>query len=162
MWAINTIPQASVILPLGYDVTTLIPAIAHSLASTLINETPVEVFLQVLPGSTDSVNIRINPGTYRIFRGNATGLGYLNSSHGLHFSLQVTHWLNALNYGSTLSQTSHPLNPSQYSFNAATLGGFGSKNFIPRTAIQDALHEGRRRNQGSLGQSDPPLVHRAG
>jgi hypothetical protein len=149
VFALNTIPLATLTLPTGREVTTGLISNAHRVTKDTSILIPVEVFVELLPGSSE-INSPILPeGIFKIFEGDVTGVGYRRTSNGLALSLELTHWLNDLNFSSTLSESSHPSNPTDFTFNAAmleagidvgvTTGGGLKKHFVATTAAQSQI-----------------------
>jgi len=115
-YAINTIPTAVAKIPVGREVRTLLPSTAHQIAGETQIQIPATVYLQVSygAGATDTI---LPVGTYIIFAGWITGTGYRHSYDGMCMSLELTHWLSALTFSSTLCESSHPQNPSHFRLN---------------------------------------------
>jgi len=137
-YEMNVIPKCTCILPVGYQA---IPPYVISAAHTAPGlKSPLQVPISVYVTSTATGTPRVWPaGLYRIFCGWVTGLGYRRTYNGYAMTVECTHWLSALSFASTLSATSHPNNPSHFTFNTAiALGGAGGglNHFLPPTVAQ--------------------------
>jgi len=138
-YSMNTIPKASCTLAAGQEVTTGGVSTAHAL-TTLLQQTWTEVYVEVAGASGLAAPYAATPSgtnTYLLFAGWATGTGYSHTYGGLGISLEITHWLAALTFSSALAESSHPQNPSQFTFNAAIHpaggGGGAGGHFVGET-----------------------------
>jgi hypothetical protein len=140
----NAIPRAWVRVAVGREVQSLSPAKIHEIANDLNFMKPVEVRMKMTSlGGTDPEDW---PGEFRIFDGFATGIVWERSHSGASFVLNLTHWLQELNFSSSLSPTSHPNNPFDFAFDAAypLLGGGeggGGLSINPMTNTQISVAE---------------------
>ncbi len=140
-YEMNRIPSCTAVLPVGYKV---LPPHAESPAHTAVGlDTPLQIPISVYVTSAAVGTPRVWPaGTYRIFCGWVTGVGYRRTHSGYAMTIECTHWLSALSFSSTLSATSHPNNPSHLAFNTLIKmdpGGGGLTHFAPPTAAQTAI-----------------------
>jgi len=122
-WDLNGIPVASVSLPLGRDTQSLKPSEVHLIATALRDQLPAKVYarldrLAFSPGG--KVDLGIPEGEFLLFDGLTAGVGdtmAIEASHA-EFTLQLTHKLSELNNSSCFSDSSHPRNPTHYSYGA--------------------------------------------
>lgn len=140
-YELNKIPSCTCMLPVGY--TALPPHIAssaHAVTTGLQLQIPLTVWVtSTLKGSS---GVGLWPaGTYKIFCGWVTGVGYRRTHRGYSMTLEGTHWLSALSFASTLSATSHPHNPTDFIFNSAIAMGAGGAltHVYPVTAAQNVV-----------------------
>jgi len=141
-YSINQIPTASAMLPAGRELTAMTPSLAHQIGQTDNLMVPIKVYAKLTPIA--AVGDHVAPsGTRMLFDGFIVGTGYVRTPHGLQLSIAMVHWLVALNHSSTTSETSHPNNPTQYSFNASVVGAGNSaggtmqtSNWCQRTSAQ--------------------------
>jgi hypothetical protein len=72
-------------------------------------------------------------GEFLLFEGYLTGLSYNKTLGQEHAVLQARHWLLDMDYSSALSDSSHPLNPSQFTYRTmhALSGAGGSESWTP-------------------------------
>lgn len=120
---LSTIPTASCVLAIGrsaYDVN--IKAAVHDHAAGLRNMVKATVWFRAA-GEFDGKNNWPN-SFEKIFEGRLTGVGYRKIRGKVYVAVNLQHWLADLAFSSTLSEQSHPANPSDYSFAAiyASLG----------------------------------------
>jgi hypothetical protein len=144
-YAMDSIPQATVSLASGANMQTSIQSLAHKLANRTTLQVPAKIFGQfATPSADDQQAVRLQ-GKFTLFEGYATTLGDGISATASTFTLELTHWLSDLSYGSAISARSHPMNPAQFSFNAAVPsladapGAGGKKNFGTITLAQSRI-----------------------
>jgi len=139
-YEMNKIPSCTAVLPVGY--TAALPATAstaHAATAGVQLQIPISVYVTSTLASSD--NLGIWPaGTYKLFCGWVTGVGYRRTYSGYAMTIECTHWLSALTFSSMLSATSHPHNPTHFIFNAAIQGAGGDLNhFLCRTRAQQVV-----------------------
>jgi len=138
-YEMNRIPSCTAVLPVGYYVLPPHPpATTHTVDNQEMLQIPLKVYIQVTFISGDQTAI-IPVGTYLIFCGWVTGVGYRKTYSSYAMTIEGTHWLSALSFSSTMSETSNPLNPTQFIFNSRIIldpGGGGLGHFNGRTAAQ--------------------------
>ena len=137
-YEMNRIPQGIATLPVGRKLPGLDPSTAHDVAKGKQVQVPIKVFLEAEPVSSDADAITPS-GTYTLFDGFVTGIGYRRGTNRYQLAVQMTHWLSGLNFASALAESSHPHNPAHFSFNAAIAdpgAGGGLKHFHARTMAQ--------------------------
>jgi hypothetical protein len=118
------------------------------------------------------VNIGWPTGSKLVFDGYITGVGYRKQGGQLQFVVTLVHWLSDLSFSSTLSQQSHPANPTSYTFPAvypnifaggnAAVGGlpamtaisFGADVFDPENIITDFWGKTLKPFFASLSEQD--------
>lgn len=149
-YELNRIPKATMVLPVGREVSTMILSNSHIIAGDTAIQVPATVYLNVLQGAGLGNDHAIVPvGSYVLFDGYVTGVGYRRKTNSLSIAVQLTHWLSDLNFSSTLSASSHPGNPYMLTFFASTLntavdipgGGaagaaFTEKHWVGKTRAQ--------------------------
>jgi len=140
-YEMNRIPSCTAVLPVGY---TALPPYTASTAHTAAGlNTPLQIPLVVKVTSTATGTPRVWPaGTYVLFCGWVTGVGYRRVHNGYAMTVEGTHWLSALSFASTLSATSHPQNPTHFIFNSAIAldpSGGALTHFVARTAAQSVV-----------------------
>jgi len=117
-YAINTIPKATAVLPVGREVSTMLPSAAHAISRETTIQIPTQIFCRVTHAGGDPAELWPE-GDYMLFAGWTTGIGYQHTYNGLGMAIEITHWLSALTFSSTLSGASSPNNPSHFAFRAA-------------------------------------------
>lgn len=143
-YEMNRIPSCTAILPVGY--TALPPHIASAAHTAAGLKTPLQVPMVVY--ATSTLKATSGPaiwpaGTYVLFCGWCTGVGYRRTHSGYAMTVEGTHWLSALSFSSTLSGTSHPNNPAHFTFNSVinlNAAGGNLGHFVARTAAQDIIN----------------------
>jgi len=115
-YTINKIPKAVATIPVGREVKTLLASRSHILSTATQIQIPTNIYVNISYGA-GATNTVLPVGTYLIFAGWTTGIGYRHSYGGLQMSLEVTHWLSALTFSSTLLEGTHPQNPAQFTHN---------------------------------------------
>ncbi len=136
---INGIPSASILITIGRRADDPCNKIAqiHNYVNDLKLIIPVVVKMKAI--SCDG-----NPGPetwptdeFRIFEGYATGSGVRKTSHGIEYTVFLTHWLSDLSFSSAISRTTLPISPGQLSFASAFMeqssGGAGDKHMTAST-----------------------------
>jgi len=142
-YGINEIPRATAMLPVGYSVHTLAPSLAHALTEGSTIHIPTNVYVSIGYGSGDT-SVILPVGNYLIFSGWTTGVGYQHTYTGLTIAIEMTHWLSALTFSSTLMHAAHPTNPSDFLFNAGIdLDTGNGSNWIAETSAAPYFTAGR-------------------
>jgi len=113
---LNNIPQATFTVEIGRGGGQLRPAAIHRLR-TPRTQVPIEFYV-TLTQLGGSERQSLPRGEFRLFSGYLTGLSYQRTTGSAQAVLQAKHWLLDMNYSSSLSESSHPLNPSQFSYRA--------------------------------------------
>lgn len=140
-YEMNRIPHGVAVLPVGRKIPGLEPSAAHDLAKQETIRLPCKIFLEATPISAN-LEASTLEGTYTIFEGYVTGIGYRRGVTRYQLAAQLQHWLVDLNNSSSLSESSHPHNPAQFTFNAAIAdpsAGSSLRHFLARTAAQRHL-----------------------
>lgn len=116
-WGINELPICNCTLAVGRNVLDgMSPAAAHQ-QLTLFDILPRgRVYAQI--DGEFATNVSWPSTAAMIFDGYVTGLGYRKMNGQLQLVCSIIHWLSDLAFSSTLSQQSHPSNPSDYTFQA--------------------------------------------
>ena len=118
-YQLNTIPYAMFMVAVGRGKRRLTPAAIHKTKFTI--QAPVELYVSLTPMASggDGEPDTFPAGGFRLFQGYLTGVSWNKSRQHEHAILHARHWLLDMDYSSALSDMSHPLNPSQFSFRAA-------------------------------------------
>jgi hypothetical protein len=138
-YEMNTIPKATVIVPVGKYVLPphSTARTAHSLSNQAMLQVPIQIYVTVnfYSGDTSAV---IPTGTYCIFCGWVTGVGYRRTYNSYSAAIECTHWLSALNFSSALLEGWNPNNSADLLFNTLMQGAAGGDpgHFTARTAAQ--------------------------
>lgn len=143
-YEMNRIPQGIAVFPVGRKLPGLQPSAAHDIAAKENLRVPIKIFLEATPISNNEEASTLN-GTYTIFEGYITGIGYRRGTTRYQLAAQLQHWLVDLNESSSLSESSHPHNPAQFTFNAAIADpntGAKLRHFLSRTVAQRHLSLG--------------------
>ncbi len=124
----NTIPTATISVPIGKEVTSWEDSNVYDLTPGSMDRIRIQVHLKGHFGGTSVTEgdgpIIPTPATgtdgveYVIFDGWLTGISYHREREKLYANLDITHWLSDLNFGSAMSQSSCPSNPVDLSFKA--------------------------------------------
>ena len=121
-FAMNDIPTASIMVAVGRNVQNDKLATIHKAVDTLRSVTmPAYVWLLVttLDRRNASSGLEVvSKKRIKIFEGDAVGTGWQRSATGAQFTINLLHWLARLNYTSAVSASSHPGNPSDWSYPA--------------------------------------------
>jgi hypothetical protein len=152
VFEMNRIPKATAVLPVGRNVSTLEISAAHDAAKLHSLQFPAKVYGEFTwKAGQKPPDCVIPEGRYVLFEGSVTGVGYVRGTRKLQLAVEMTHWLNALNYASALSASSHPGNPAQFIFNPsmpdragddAEVAGAGfSQHFLAKTMAQSHIDE---------------------
>ena len=152
-YEMNKIPTCTAVLPVGYRVVPpYTSSTAHDIADDVQVQVPITVYVQTTVMATAPTTppaivppIIAPVGTYKLFCGWITGIGYCRTYQGYAMTITATHWLSALTFSSTLSATSHPHNPTDFTFNAAInadVDGAELKHYTPATLMQSAFLAG--------------------
>lgn len=139
-YGLNAIPNAHIVLPLGYD--------AQQTGDIDERKSQVGELREKFKSFKTRVDIVYSPsgewnpsdygrfyqtegkgkwdsaGEQVIFSGFVSGTGFEQSPAGVAFTLDLTHWLSYLMFSSTLSNQSHPGNPLRFRWRAA----YGTQN----------------------------------
>jgi len=142
----NKIPVAQAVLPVGREVRTLNETSAHEITANAALQAPVQIWGEFSNvGGVDNDRAVVPEGKYKLFDGFFTGAGYKRSRDGLHLTIECIHWLSGLSFSSSLSESSHPHNPANFSFNAGIpnncdAAGFGGNlNYTGKTLAQSII-----------------------
>lgn len=129
-YELNTIPRCVFTVPVGREVRSLGASNIHRKVNELSQLKSVSLFVQIQSLGQQFGGDQFPRGYQRIFQGYATGTGYQRAEGGARFVIQAKGWLVDLDYTSSLSATSHPQNPGQFTYQATTFsyggGGAGS------------------------------------
>ncbi len=125
-YELNSIPRASIRLPLGRDIVTAAASPIHTIVAELVEHTKVELWAKFTDQNRSDNQISdlgIPAGAFRVFDGFTAGGGYVKNNQGVAaYVLNCNHWLVQLGQGSIFSQSSHPGNPSRYAYGALMEG----------------------------------------
>lgn len=146
---INNIPHGQLLLAVGREVRTQQAAKIHSTVNIFKTKMPAQVYLQVIPSGAAPGVVEDWPDTEMlVFDGYAVATGWKRNRSEAQFVVHLLHWLDDLHASSMLSATSHPSNPSDFTFGAvfpalglSSSGGENPQQTEPAwTATCDAAH----------------------
>lgn len=130
-YELNNIPQATFLVAVGRGGGQLKPAAIHRLQPKA--QMPV-LFYATLEQQSGTADRELPKGELLLFEGELTGLSFQKMSGGAQVVLQARHWLLNMDYSSSLSESSHPANPSQFSYRAThEFKGAGAASWGPFT-----------------------------
>lgn len=137
-YEMNTIPTCRATLPVGYRVLPPhLPSAAHMLTGGINVQIPLVVYCDVKYCGGQYQPTLPSTGTYILFQGYVTGVGYMRQYDGYSMSIEGVHWLSNLSYSSIMSENSSPQNPTEFTFNAALFAAAGGgKGCLPITSVQ--------------------------
>jgi hypothetical protein len=146
-YEMNKIPTATAVVPVGKYVIPPHPILrtAHVLSNDEMLQVPIQVYVSLIFGSGDQTAI-IPAGTYCIFCGWVTGVGYRRTYESYSAAIECTHWLSALNFSSSLLEGWHPNNPAHFEFPSLMMmpnagGATDLGHFTPVTMVQEWFTE---------------------
>ena len=121
-FAMNDIPTASIMVAVGRNVKTDKLATIHTAVNELRSVT-MPAYVWLLVQTLDKMNASsglevVSEKKILIFEGDAVGTGWQRSTTGAQFTIHILHWLARLNYTSAVSASSHPGNPSDWTYPA--------------------------------------------
>jgi hypothetical protein len=132
---LNTIPQALFMVAVGRGKSEMMPAMIHKTDFGI--QVPLQLYVQLKPLASGGENGQFDSlpvDEFRLFDGYLTGVSWNKTRQHEHAMLHAQHWLLDMDYSSAVSDMSHPLNPSQFSFKAAHLiPGTGGVSWLPQT-----------------------------
>lgn len=118
-WELNNIPHGQLLLAVGRNFSTQQAATIHRTVDTLKTKMKAKVFLEVIPSGAAAGIVNEWPkGEFVVFDGYAVATGWRRSREEAQFVVHLLHWLDDLHGSSMLSATSHPSNPSDFTFGA--------------------------------------------
>lgn len=100
-FALNSIPEATLVVACGRNARTGKPATIHDAKAQLKARAEAVVQLEVI--TTDGQKDKMPSGKYTIFRGYYAGLGYHRSFNEANYTIHLIHWLDDLNNSSMLN-----------------------------------------------------------
>lgn len=120
-FAINQIPSATLMLPLGRNLDTDEIALIHETYPEIRTEQKVQVWLTATHGGVEGAIPGLPDGEeLLVFEGKVIGVGRRQSENRqAQFTVSAIHWLADLDESSAISAASHPGNPAAYTFPAA-------------------------------------------
>ncbi len=113
----NSIPSATMTIPLGREVKTLQFSNAHELAPGPMDRIAIKVYIQgrFMSGDINAL-VPLGSETFLLFEGWVSGLSYERERSSYAAKLEAEHWISGLNFSSALSSSSCPKNPADFSF----------------------------------------------
>lgn len=102
-FALNTIPTASLVVATGTQVISGEPATIHTITAQLKPRVPAKVTLTIK--TTDGDKEKSPAGTYVIFEGYYSGIGYQRSNTLSNYTIHLMHWLDDLSCSSMINGT---------------------------------------------------------
>ncbi len=122
----NTIPTATLAIPLGLETKTLQFSNAYLLAPGPTDRIAVQVYIAGTFMSGDSSALVPNGAeSFLLFEGWLSGLSYKRERETVTAMLEVEHWLSGLNFASSLSRSACSKNPTALIFDADMLRAAG-------------------------------------
>ena len=142
-YELNNIPQATFAVEIGRNASEkLQPAAIHTAAGSLSAETKLtyEVKLDYMDGS--GVRDDLPRDWTTLFEGYLIGMSWQKLYGNAQVLLHARHWLLDMDYSSALSDSSHPTNPAQFSFNAVSIpqgAGLNVVGYTPLASLSAAV-----------------------
>lgn len=127
-YTLNSIPTATVDVPVGREFRTELPSNSFALLSSLVIDRPCYLTVTFLDASEGyNLNPYLANGTYVVFAGYISNVTFAKTADRIVMRLTLRHWLSDLDFASTLSAASHPGNPKNLIYNPKLqFGGAGS------------------------------------
>lgn len=118
-FGVNQIPTGSLWLNVGKDPDRV--AVTHQLADKFFRRLPCKVYLTPTVHEADGLLPGVPTGKkILVWDGDAVGVGWRRGTSSAVYTVHLLHWLASLDYASAVSATSHPGNPFDWTFPAAT------------------------------------------
>lgn len=146
-FALNKIPEASLIVAVGYEARSnrTKKATIHDAKKNIKARDKVTVRLAMAAGNTGDTS-KVEVGEFLIFEGIVAGIGYQRSNNSANYTIQLLHWLDDMNNSSALNGNWFPGAPHALATNAAFYAltmsedGAGSDNYstVPAIDIDNA------------------------
>jgi len=135
-FALNSIPTGVLSIAVGRSIEDDNQlATIHTTANSLRIQQDVEVFLTADVGIPDRTIPGVpNKEEIKIFKGKIVGAGWHRTAEGANFTIHMLHWLGALNYASAIAASSHPGNPSDFTY-PAIFGVIGNPGAAPASGL---------------------------
>lgn len=131
VFAMNTIPQASIQVAVGRNVQNNRVATIHSAIANLRTQQKIEIFMRTLvTDKEDAIPGVPEDGEIKIFEGKVVGVGISRTFSSMRFTIHMLHWLADINYTSAISASSHPGNPADITY-PAIFGAIGGRDANP-------------------------------
>ena len=129
---LNSMPTCVMSIAVGRRADNVsIVANIHNIISLLKLQIPVKVYCIATNRAGKGIRDKWPGGQFIIFDGYIQGSGFRRTAQGAEFTLYCIHWLADLNFSSSISQQSSPLNPQQYFFPAVSETGANKPLLIP-------------------------------
>lgn len=122
-FALNTIPAATLNVPLGVDALRGGTAFPLGTLAGASVEMPVVVTCAI---ATTGDGVPVPSGPFTLFQGVFSGYGFHRGPSGASLRISARHWLGALDSASALSRYSQPSNPADYTMSAIVPQGAGA------------------------------------
>ena len=127
---VNAIPTCVCLLALGRRTDdTVVASKIHTNINKMGMMLPFELWMSASSISGDPRAEQWPEEPFLVFRGYAIACGLRKGQQGVEFTISAAHWLVDLNFSSSLSRTTHPLNPAQLSYLATVLHGVDAGSF---------------------------------
>lgn len=128
-FAVNEVPAAEVLLPLGRSLDDLSASQVHLLLEAVRLRRPATLWARIETLATsgpEGEEFQFPLGIpFKVFEGSTSGTGYQRGGASASFSVSLEHWLGGLSYASAVSASSHPGNPADSIFPASLALGSG-------------------------------------
>lgn len=118
-FSLNAIPQAEAQLAVGREIRSLKPATINTAGQQLAIMQTAQIYLTA--SGNFSPTEQWPSSQQMIFDGYLTGSAYEKRGNSTALTMSFTHWLSDLSYSTMLSDSSHPGNPHDYTYQAAYL-----------------------------------------
>ncbi len=129
---LNAVPQATIAVEIGRGKSKMTPAMIHKVAGQFHLQTTLQLYVTLTP--LGGYEQDLPQGEFRLFDGYLVGMSFQKMQGRAQVLLQAKSWLLDMDYSSSLSDTSHPRNPSQFSYRTTHLWeGAGGASWTPFT-----------------------------
>jgi hypothetical protein len=118
-WAVNQIPQASLLLAAGRRMDDQTVSPVHDKLDVITAGAKVWVYHSRLGGESWGLDDGLpDDDATLVFYGRVAGSGWQRATNAGLFTVNLLHWLAALDYSAAISASSHPGNPGDWTYPA--------------------------------------------
>lgn len=118
-YELNSVPKATFTIALGRGHGSLTPAMIHTTGINFDVQQKIELYVTI--DQIDGITQDLPTGEFRLFDGYLVGVSYQKVNGQIQAILHSKNWLLDMDYSSSLSDSSHPMNPSQFSYRTTHL-----------------------------------------